>query len=44
MKTKQDILGEVKEKDIELIRFVYTDNDGVIRSYATTADELESDM
>jgi len=44
MKTKQDILGEVKEKDIELIRFVYTDNDGVIRSYATTADELESDL
>ena len=44
MKTKQGILGEVKEKDIELIRFVYTDNDGVIRSYATTADELESDL
>jgi len=44
MKTKQDILREVKEKDIELIRFVYTDNDGVIRSYATTADELESDL
>jgi glutamine synthetase len=44
MKSKQDILTEVKEKDIKLIRFVYIDNDGVIRSYATTPSELEGDL
>ena len=44
MKTKQDIMKEVKENNIELIRFVYTDNDGVIRSYATTPAELEGDL
>jgi glutamine synthetase len=42
--TKQEILSHVSEHDIELIRFVYIDNDGVIRGYATTADELESDL
>jgi glutamine synthetase len=44
MKSKQDVLTEVRGKDIELIRFVYIDNDGVIRSYATTAAELEGDL
>ena len=44
MKSKQDVLREVRENGIELIRFVYTDNDGVIRSYATTAAALEGDL
>ncbi|UCF95108.1 MAG: glutamine synthetase [Desulfobacterales bacterium] len=44
MKTAHDILREVKEAQIELIRFVYTDNDGVIRSYAATAEALEGDL
>ena len=44
MKSKQDILTEVRDKNIELIRFVYIDNDGVIRSYATTPAELEGDL
>ncbi len=44
MKTRQEILNEVREKNIELIRFVYIDNDGVIRSYATTPDVLEGDL
>ncbi len=44
MKTKQDILREVETRNIRLIRFVYTDNDGVIRSYAGTPNELEGDL
>jgi glutamine synthetase len=44
MKTRQDILNEVREKNIELIRFVYIDNDGVIRGYTTTPDMLEGDL
>ncbi|MBI9082405.1 MAG: glutamine synthetase [Desulfobacterales bacterium] len=42
--TKEEILSAVRQNDIALIRFLYTDNDGVIRGYATTADELESDL
>ena len=44
MKTVEQILAEVKEKNIELIRFLYTDNDSVIRGYTTTGSELESDL
>jgi glutamine synthetase len=44
MSSKQDVLAQVRDKKIELIRFVYIDNDGVIRSYATTPSELESDL
>ncbi len=44
MKSKQDVLKEVRENGIELIRFVYTDNDGVVRGYATTAAALEGDL
>lgn len=40
----EEILTFVKEEGIELIRFVYIDNDGVIRSYAATADMLEKDL
>lgn len=44
MKKKEDILRTVREKKIELIRFLYTDNDGVIRGYAATAESLETDL
>ena len=44
MTTKEDILNEVKAKNVELIRFVYIDNDGVIRGYNTTAEMLEGDL
>jgi glutamine synthetase len=40
----KEILSRVREHDIEMIRFVYVDNDGVIRSYVSTAGELEGDM
>lgn len=42
--TKEDILNYVKKEGIALIRFVYIDNDGVIRSYAATADMLAGDL
>lgn len=44
MRTKEDILRVVRENNIELIRFVYTDNDGVIRGYVATAESLEGDL
>ena len=44
MKTQQDVLTEVREKAIELIRFLYVDNDGVIRGYVTSAEELAGDL
>ena len=44
MKKKEDILRTVRENNIELIRFLYTDNDGVIRGYAATAESLETDL
>jgi glutamine synthetase len=44
VKTKNEILSEVKENNIEMIRFIYTDNDGVVRGYVTMADELEGDL
>ncbi len=34
----------VRERDIELTRFLYTDNDGVTRGYSTTADSLKGDL
>lgn len=40
----EDILKKVRDEKILLIRFVYIDNDGVIRSYAATAEELEGDI
>ena len=42
--TKEEILEQVRKQNIELIRFVYIDNDGVIRGYDTTADRLEGDL
>ncbi|MFO7739573.1 MAG: glutamine synthetase family protein [Desulfatiglandaceae bacterium] len=42
--TREEIVKQVKAQKIELIRFVYIDNDGVIRGYTTTADELEADL
>lgn len=44
MRPNQEILKEVKDKGIELIRFVYLDADGVVRGYVTTAEELEGDL
>jgi glutamine synthetase len=41
---QKEILSQVRDHDIEMIRFVYIDNDGVIRSYVSAADELEGDM
>jgi glutamine synthetase len=42
--TKKEVLSIVSENNIELIRFVYIDNEGVIRSYISTAQALESDL
>jgi len=44
MKTKSDVLKAVKDQNIEMIRFAYVDNDGVIRSYVTTPHELPGDI
>jgi glutamine synthetase len=40
----EHILQMVKENNVELIRFLYTDNDGVTRGYAASADVLEGDL
>ena len=40
MKTTQQILNEVREKQIELIRFVYIDNDGVILTWNRGAEMI----
>ncbi len=42
--TRKEILSFIRGNDIQLIRFVYIDNDGVIRAYTTTAAHLESDL
>jgi glutamine synthetase len=42
--TKEEIITKVKENEVELIRFVYIDNDGVIRGYNSTREELEGDL
>jgi glutamine synthetase len=39
-----EILSQVRENGIEMIRFVYIDNDGVIRSYVSSAEALEGDL
>ena len=44
MKTKEDVLALAKSNNLELIRFVYIDNDGVIRAYAADVDELAGDL
>jgi glutamine synthetase len=44
LKTQQDVLTEVREKALELIRFLYIDNDGVIRGYCASAEELAGDL
>ena len=41
---KDEVLRKVKENEVELIRFVYVDNDGVIRGYNSTSEELEGDL
>lgn len=41
---KAEILRQVQQKNIEIIRLVYIDNDGVIRSYATTPEALAGDL
>ena len=42
--TKKEVLSMVSENNIEMIRFVYIDNEGVIRSYISTAEALEGDL
>ena len=44
MNTWQEILNEVQEKHVEFIRFVYIDNDGVVRGYNTTPERLAGDL
>ena len=41
---KDEILKIVKDKNIELTRFLYTDNDGVTRGYSTTTENLMGDL
>lgn len=42
--TKKEVLSIVNTNNIEMIRFVYIDNEGVIRSYISTAEALEGDL
>ena len=42
--TKKEVLSIVNENNIEIIRFVYIDNEGVIRSYISTAEALKGDL
>lgn len=41
MKTKEEILGLVKEKDVKFIRLWFTDILGQLKSFAITENELE---
>ena len=42
--SREQVIKKVKENAVELVRFVYVDNDGVIRGYNSTPEELEGDL
>jgi glutamine synthetase len=42
--TKEEIMKLVRENDIEFTRFLYVDNDGVIRGYMSHRDCLSGDL
>ncbi|MEW6081225.1 MAG: glutamine synthetase family protein [Bacillota bacterium] len=42
--SKADILRIVEEQGIELVRFLYIDNDGVTRGYSAHRNSLEGDL
>jgi len=42
MLSKDDIMEQVQEKNIEFIRLWFTDLNGVLKSFAITNDELEN--
>ncbi|MEW5722473.1 MAG: glutamine synthetase family protein [Thermodesulfobacteriota bacterium] len=44
MKNLEQVRAEIREQEIELIRFVYIDNDGVVRGYAVTPEVFEGDL
>ncbi|MEG3225172.1 MAG: glutamine synthetase [Methanobacteriales archaeon Met13] len=44
MITKDDILEQVQEKDVEFIRLWFTDLNGILKSFAITNEELENAM
>ncbi len=44
MKSLERIEEMVQEHDVELTRFIYTDNDGITRGYATTSECLKGDL
>ena len=44
MVTKEDILKQVKNNDVEFIRLWFTDINGILKSFAITKDELENAM
>ncbi|MFH1139964.1 MAG: glutamine synthetase family protein [Pseudomonadota bacterium] len=44
MTSKNEIPALARDAGLELIRFAYIDNDGVIRAYAADVDELAGDL
>lgn len=44
MTTKDDILEQVQNKDVEFIRLWFTDLNGILKSFAITNEELENAM
>ena len=42
--SREQVIKKAKENAVELVRFVYVDNDGVIRGYNSTPEELEGDL
>lgn len=42
MVTKEDIIKQVKDNDVEFIRLWFTDINGILKSFAITKDELEN--
>ena len=44
MTTINEILAKAKEADVKLVRFLYTDNDGIIRARASGIGSLKGDV
>src|SRR5690606_30852459 len=42
MPTKDEIIEQVQENDVQFIRLWFTDINGILKSFAITQDELEN--
>lgn len=42
--TKEEILKSVRENDLKMVRFLYIDNDGIVRGYQANRKALENDL